>query len=136
MAQQRSGPPSIDAPRVENVADAAAGRDAVCPSADGRPDERERFGFESGLLAFPWRLQRSAQQAGEPVDAGPDRVLEVRATVRGEESGANEVVESRLQMAQRCRLVGLRTGRMVGGRERSVEQARLGSRELEIGLSD
>jgi hypothetical protein len=71
------------------------------------------------------------------MDAGPDRVLDVRPTARGEDSSADEIVEGRLQMVQRCRLVGFLTRTIVGGRrERGVEEAWFGSRELQVGLAN
>src|ERR687885_1272459 len=99
-------------------------RGTPCASADGGPDEREHLRLEALLLAFRQRLQRSAEQDGESMDAGPDRELDARATIGGEDSGVDEVVEGGLQMVERRALVGLLTGGMVGGRERRVEKAR------------
>src|SRR3954451_25310506 len=70
------------------------------------------------------------------MDAGPDRVLNLRATVRAEDSGEHEGVEGGMEMVQRCRLDDSLGARMVGGRERGVEEARLGSRKLQSGLAD
>ena len=56
------------------------------------------------------------------MDAGPDRVLDVRATSGPEDSGTDEVVEARLQEVERRRLVGLRTSRVIGECESGVEE--------------
>src|SRR3954451_6512777 len=71
------------------------------------------------------------------MDARPSRGLDVRATSGRQDSGVNEVVEGRLQMVQRPRLVGSRTGLlMVGGRKCGVEEAWFLAWELEIGFAD
>jgi hypothetical protein len=105
--------------------------------ADGRPDEREHLGLEVHLVALCQRAQGSAEEDRESVDGGPRRVLDVRATSGRHDSGFNEVVESRLQMVERSRLVGSFTGRViVGGRECGVEKAWFLACELDIGLAD
>ena len=70
------------------------------------------------------------------MDAGPDRILEVRATSGPDGSGTDEVVEAGLQKLERRRLVGFLTAGVVGDCERGVEQAWFGACELEIGLTD
>ena len=105
--------------------------------ADGRSDEREHSGLEMRLVAVCQRVQRSAEKDREPVDGGPRRVLNVRPASGREDSGLDEVVDSRSQMVERSRLVGPFTRRvMVSGRECRVEEARFPPCELEIGLAD
>jgi tetracycline repressor-like protein len=70
------------------------------------------------------------------MDAGPDRVLDVRAASGPEDSGIDEVVEARLQKVQRRRLVGFQTSRVIGECERGVKEAWFGAGELEIGMAD
>src|SRR5690242_19818048 len=70
------------------------------------------------------------------MDTGPYRVLDVRATGGPEDSGVDEVVEGRLQQAERRPLIGVRASGVIGDREGGVEEARLGAGELEIGLAD
>ena len=68
------------------------------------------------------------------MDAGPDRVLDVRAASGHLDSGFDEVVEGRLQMVERSWLV---TGRMlVRGRECGVEETGFLACEREIRLAD
>jgi len=105
--------------------------------ADGRADEREHLGLEVRLVALCQRAQGSAEEDGESMDGRPRRVLDVWATSGRQDSGFNEVVESRLQMVERCRLVDVLTGRVIaGGRECGVEEAWFLACELEIGLAD
>src|SRR5919197_5966813 len=70
------------------------------------------------------------------MNAGPDRVLDVRATSGPEDSGADEVVEAGLQKLERRSLAGFRTAGVVGHCERGVEEAWFRACELEIGLAD
>ena len=70
------------------------------------------------------------------MNAGPDRVLDVRATSGPEDSGTDQVVEAGLQKLKRRGLVDFRIAGVVGDRERGVEQARFGAREFEVGSPD
>jgi hypothetical protein len=110
-------------------------RDAL--SAQGCPDEGERLGDESRLLALCQRAQGATEEDREPMDAGPRRVLDVGATSGRQNPGVNEVVEGRLQMVERSRLVGSLTGlRMVGGRECGVEEAGLRAGKVKVCVAD
>ena len=93
-------------------------------AADGRPDEREQFGLEARLLALGQREQGSAEEDCETVDGGPDRVLDVRASRCGKDSGRDQIVEGGPQKREGVWLVARLTWSMlVGGRERGVEEA-------------
>jgi hypothetical protein len=74
--------------------------------------------FDARLLALGQWPQGSAEEDRESMDAGPDRVLDVRATSGPEDSGADEVVEAGLQELERRRLGGFWTAGVVGDRER------------------
>jgi hypothetical protein len=73
------------------------------------------LGLEAHLLALCQRPEGSVEEDRESVDAGPRRVLDVRATGGRQDSSFDEVVEGRLQMVKRPRLAGFVTGRMIVG---------------------
>jgi hypothetical protein len=77
------------------------------------------LGLEAHLLALCQRSEGSVEEDRESVDAGPRRVLDVRATGGRQDSSFDEVVEGRLQtntgstlrrVASLCRAVASRFG--------------------------
>ena len=106
------------------------------PSGQRRPDEGERFRLEPELVALWQAAQGAAEKHRQSVDRGPDRVLDVRSACGVEEPGLDEVIECGPEVPQRSWLIALTAGRVIGCRERGVEQARLGTGEFEICLAD
>jgi hypothetical protein len=70
------------------------------------------------------------------VDGGPRWVFDIGTAGKLQDPGLHKVVESRLQLFERSRVVASLAGRMVGGCVCGVEEAWLGAGELEVGGAD
>jgi hypothetical protein len=70
------------------------------------------------------------------VDGGPRWVFDIGTAGRLQDPGLDQIVEGRVQLSERSRLVGSLTGRMVGRCVCGVEEAWLGAGKLEVGGAD
>jgi hypothetical protein len=103
---------------------------------EGGFDEREQLRFEASLLAVCQRSQWAAEQDGEAVNGSPGGVFDVRAARWVQQSSGDEVVEGRFEVVERPRLVVYAPRRVLGCRERGVEEARLRAGEIKVGDAD
>ena len=118
----------------------------ACRTRRGRGLRATLWLAAAPMNASTWASSRVLSRSGSELrgprrrTASPWTLAQIGYSMFGrragaEDSGSDEVVEGRLQKVERSRLVGSGP-RVIGGRERGVEEAWFGAGELEIGMAD